>query len=572
MFRKVQPVRPNTDGHSHHSAFPLPPPSRSLRLLRPLLAAALVTGLTLALLGVFAVQLRADGTVRYVALGGADAGACDSVAQPCATLAYALGQAAVGDTLVISPGVYTEAGVTVTRSVNILGSGAANTVLQAHANPAQAADRVVRIEADGVVTITALTIRHGHAAGDYGGGIAVRSGSLTLSGAHVVSNTAALGGGIYVAEGAALRLIGGQVISNVADGDPLGGGGIAVYGGALTQTGATVIAGNRALSGHGGGMYLVNGSAWLDGAAVHHNDSRYHGGGIYVTVDTTPYTARLTVTGGRLAENVAGGDGGGLAVTVNRSDMRATAALTGVLVLSNTALLGGGIHQSSGGAVTLTGGCIVGNSAPAVQRAADALFPLSARATWWGSGSGPGGEGPGSGDAVAGDVDYADFLTVPPPGCGSLDCDLSIRKSAPLTATRPGAQVITYTIAFSNRGAALARAVVLTDWLPIGLTDLQVTAAGAPLTPLLNGPALYAWQAGDLAPGAAGSVTLTGHISPLPASAFTNTAAISAVTFDPAPGDNRAAWGVIVGRDDDGGGPDDPEPARRGVYLPVVRR
>jgi len=540
-----------------------------VRLLRPLVAAVLLTGLALALLDALSGGLRAAGTQRYVAPGGTDAGACDSAAQPCATLTYALGQAASGDTVVISPGIYTESGVTITRSVQIEGSGAASTILQAHADPAQAADRVFLITTDSAVTITALTIRHGRASGDYGGGLAVLGGHVTLSDAHVISNTAALGGGIYVAGGASLQLSGGQVMGNVADGDPLGGGGIAVYGGALTQTGATVIAHNRAAAGHGGGVYLVNGSAWLDGAALHHNDSRDHGGGVYVTADTVGHTARLTVTGGRLVENSAGDSGGGLAVTVNRSDMRATAVLSGVAVLSNTAPLGGSVHQASGGAITFTHGCIVGNSAPAVRRAPDALFPLQARATWWGSGSGPGGEGPGSGDAVAGSVDYGNFLTLPPPGCGSTDCDLSVRTTAPLTATRPGAQAITYTIAFSNRGPAPARSVVLTDWLPIGLTDLQVTTEGAPLTPTETWPGALIWQAGDLAPGAAGWVTLTGHISPVPGSAFTNTVAITTTTFDAAPGDNRAAWGITVGRDD---GPDDPDPPDRGVYLPVVRR
>jgi uncharacterized repeat protein (TIGR01451 family) len=337
-----------------------------------------------------------------------------------------------------------------------------------------------------------------------------------------------------------------------------------VYRGAFTQTGASTIAHNRADNGgHGGGIHQLDGAVALGGANVHHNSSAANGGAVYVGASNLAGVARFDMLGGQLHENSAGRAGGALFVSTNSEAMRSAATLTGVRVLSNVALSGGDLHQSEGGAITFTQGCIVGNSDPAVQRLGGVFsMPLVARGNWWGSGSGPSGEGPGIGDSVAGGVDFAGFLTVPPSGCRSVDCDLSIRKTATSSTLRPGVQSVTYTIAFSNRGPAVAQNVIISDWLPAGMADVRVVAGGVPLTLTWDGAGLYAWQAGDLAPGAAGRVTLSGRLTPAAGAVFTNRVAISATTFDAVPGDNRAAWRIIVGAAD-------PDSA---VHLPVVMR
>ncbi|MEZ5460551.1 MBG domain-containing protein [Dokdonella sp.] len=50
---------------------------------------------------------HAGGTIRYVnAAGGVDTGNCTSAGSPCLTIAYAIGQAAINETISIAPGTY----------------------------------------------------------------------------------------------------------------------------------------------------------------------------------------------------------------------------------------------------------------------------------------------------------------------------------------------------------------------------------------------------------------------------------------------------------------------------------
>jgi len=99
--------------------------------------------------------------------------------------------------------------------------------------------------------------------------------------------------------------------------------------------------------------------------------------------------------------------------------------------------------------------------------------------------------------------------------------DLSITKSVQVAAVvesiPPGAP-LTYTLAFSNASLISASGVVITDHLPLALTQVGVTSSGATITraPGISRPAAvtYAWQVDDLAPGEGGVITITGIIDP----------------------------------------------------------
>ncbi len=81
--------------------------------------------------------------------------------------------------------------------------------------------------------------------------------------------------------------------------------------------------------------------------------------------------------------------------------------------------------------------------------------------------------------------------------------DLAIVKIAPLTTT-PGAH-ITYTIVYSNAGAANAADVHITDTLPP-----SVTYRAASVTPIITAPVV--WALGDLPAGGEGVITLIGAV------------------------------------------------------------
>jgi len=63
---------------------------------------------------------------RLVSTAGTDAGDCSLAA--CAMIAYAIGQAAVGDTINIAAGTYTQSNILVDKNLTINGAGAAKPI------------------------------------------------------------------------------------------------------------------------------------------------------------------------------------------------------------------------------------------------------------------------------------------------------------------------------------------------------------------------------------------------------------------------------------------------------------
>ena len=146
----------------------------------------------------------------FISPGGVDASnECQDVGNPCATLAHALSRIATNtihpaDTLYFAPGVYTEGGHVLPRSMIWSAPGAEQTILQAAADPEVATNRVLTVPVGTTLLIEGLTIRHGHApagldqelaggAGGAGGGI-LNNGSCFLVECRVVSNRAGQGG------------------------------------------------------------------------------------------------------------------------------------------------------------------------------------------------------------------------------------------------------------------------------------------------------------------------------------------------------------------------------------------
>jgi len=104
-------------------------------------------------------------------------------------------------------------------------------------------------------------------------------------------------------------------------------------------------------------------------------------------------------------------------------------------------------------------------------------------------------------------VTATDVITV-----SFLPPEVGVRKLVvPTGSVEPG-ELITYTLTYSNSGEGTATGVVITDIVPLTLTNLSVVTSGATIT---RTPGVtYAWSVADLAYGEGGVITITGRVDP----------------------------------------------------------
>ncbi len=131
---------------------------------------------------------------------------------------------------------------------------------------------------------------------------------------------------------------------------------------------------------------------------------------------------------------------------------------------------------------------------------------------------------------------------------------------APTLSKTPASQgpfipgdLITWTLSYSNPGAAALQNARLEDTLPPGFTFSSATPAATTVIP--GNPAIVRWNLGTLAPGASGSITLTARAGAVtagvgdpPTQVFTNTATLSGTDAGGTPFSNDASAAVSVQR------------------------
>jgi hypothetical protein len=214
--------------------------ARSARFTSALTLAGLLLAGLFVVLNTACPAAHADPGVRYVALDGADDGACDSVAGRCRTVQYAVDVAAPYDEVWVAQGMYTTTGaavVAIGKSLTLYGgwNGTDADVRDPHAYPttldAQGASQGVLVGEGITVTVEGLTVTNGVAPG-YGAGLYARDADLTLREVtfyrNAISTTlidSPLGGGAMV-EGGTLLADGCTFRENSvwAPGGPQGGG------------------------------------------------------------------------------------------------------------------------------------------------------------------------------------------------------------------------------------------------------------------------------------------------------------------------------------------------------------
>lgn len=207
-------------------------------------------------------------------------------------------------------------------------------------------------------------IAHGAAAGDGGGGIFNRGGTVRIVSSTISGNTAlgtaGSGGGIYSTAGD-VRISGSNITSNSA---ARGGGGIEIVNGSLLLTAVSKVQSNvagptgSANPGQGGGIRVsgtLNPRVVIVGGQVSNNQAQSQGGGIWVNE-----SARVVLRTGAVVSNnqtlAAGSIGGGVYI---QGHLQATDSS----ISSNVAQqAGGGVYVDNGGSSNLFSTTVSSNS------------------------------------------------------------------------------------------------------------------------------------------------------------------------------------------------------------------
>jgi hypothetical protein len=250
-------------------------------------------------------------TPRYVSKSGTNTdNDCLDFNTPCATITHAIGQANPGNIINLDAGTYTE-WFTIGKSVNLVGAGKDNTVIQASAQPGTAISRVITIVDNLIVGIADVTIQHGNVTGGgssgRGGGIRISDSKLTLENVNLHRNEATYGGGIH---------------NNI---------------GTLTLSNVTFSENKANNQGQGGGMYNFNSSPELTNVIFRENIANSSGGGMSNSGGSSP-----TVTDVSFIGNIANSAGGGIRNTEDSSP-----SLNDVEFRDNESRTGGGMYNNN---------------------------------------------------------------------------------------------------------------------------------------------------------------------------------------------------------------------------------
>jgi len=353
--------------HEHDTAQPRVRPVVSAADRAAELLAGRILHILVLAAGLAFASASAQAATRYVAGGGADTGGCSTVAQPCATIGYAITQALPGDTIAIAAGTYTEpGGLRIYQSLRLQGAGEESTIIQAQAEPGLATGQVVAVclpvllcTGTPQIDVADLTIRHGVATqgsgtGGAGGGLFVERANLTATRVAFRDNVARTGGGLFVRYGAT-RLEQVRFTSNRA----AGGGGM--YGGedAVLQFSDVTFDGNTADGtdggGYGGGLYNAAASAVFDNVRFNANTATNTGGGLF-NIGGAPQLRQVSFTGNRATG--APGHGGAI------GNSTSSPSLIAVRIIGNQAAgFGGGVYSFNNSAPVFADVLLRGNSA-----------------------------------------------------------------------------------------------------------------------------------------------------------------------------------------------------------------
>ncbi len=225
----------------------------------------------------------------------------------------------------------------------------------------------------GTVDVTGGSFAGNTAGANPGNGGAIHGGgatAVTVRNSAAMRNRANEGGAYWISGSGTLTLMGGSLMTNLAEGDDAdkGGGGVYVDGGALiveVGDGGTTFVNNRAVgsSGSGGAVLVNGGTASFDNATFSENRSQRAGGAIEVTAPGSDTGVGVTITNSTFTQNVtamAPGNGGAIHTTTGDIDLD----IDDTMFSGNEAgSEGGGIWINTGTTLTLDNSTLSSNAA-----------------------------------------------------------------------------------------------------------------------------------------------------------------------------------------------------------------
>ncbi len=211
------------------------------------------------------------GVTLYVNSSGSNTGNdCTQLLAPCATVSYAVSQAATGDTIEVAGTVDDNVTVPSTISTLTISGDEAPTDSPAVLDGADGGT-VVTVSNGSNVTLDYLTIQNGSTAGS-GGGIE-NDGTLTVNNSTVTGNSSTGANGAGIDNTGTLTVSNSTISDNVANQN---GGGISSEAGTVTVSGTT-ISGNSA-GVNGGGIDLAAGPGQITDSTITANTAASGGG------------------------------------------------------------------------------------------------------------------------------------------------------------------------------------------------------------------------------------------------------------------------------------------------------
>jgi len=252
-----------------------------VRLLPFFLASLLIAVLLFSFGAVGGAQALAN-TLYVDHASGTDSGNCQTSGSPCKTINYAIGQAGIGDSILIAGGTYTE-NVIVNQAVSLMGGYEASgwtrdlsfymTIIDANdsGRPVTVNDNQENVTLDGVKLIGGNTTEDG-------GGIYITGGSVDILNSQIDSNnTSACCGGIHVGNSATLAITNTEVTWNISG--EAGAGGIGIFSGSVVTITNSDISYN-VTSGSSGGIFVEFAQVYAKNTTFTYNEADTDGGAL----------------------------------------------------------------------------------------------------------------------------------------------------------------------------------------------------------------------------------------------------------------------------------------------------